>query len=180
MLSSDESLAFSMSIFEDGKVMSENGVNATIRFSGDADEHYQFKDGLDNLQYIYEKCYENARGWISSTDYEAQCLLFAKLYKHHFVEINADMLKANRERIEKEIARLQKELLNEEVLPDVYFDAPIQDEINKYNKWLRSERAKRSDMHEGSESYLRSTKTIEGYEAKISKLQSYLEQTESA
>ena len=58
LLSNEESLCFSMGLFDDDKLMSDGETKAKLYYSGDPDEKYGFEDAINNLDFVFEKCFE--------------------------------------------------------------------------------------------------------------------------
>jgi hypothetical protein len=177
----EENLSFILVIQEDGNTITNGELRAELRFSGDAEKKNDFDYYLENMDIgeLFKECYEYGSRVISNTDYKAQCLLFAKIYKENFEEIQSNWLKSKDERLEREIAQLQSEV---GVLPK-YFDLDyfndnfknkIEDEKEMYVRWLTSEKEQRNQYIDRSEAALKSDKRISEYQSKVDELSELL------
>lgn len=165
LLGNEETLQFSMSIIEDGKQYEENGIRAVLNYSGDVDNYYILNNALNNLEDVFELCYKDGCRWMGGTDYEAQTILFAKVYKENYEEINKNLLAAHKIETEKKIEELKKQLLRSEIVPNLdyqvsrVFDAKIKENqkmIDHYNNKL-------ADLKEDSESFQKEAKYRDKY-----------------
>lgn len=165
LLSNENSLSFYMGIIKDGKIIEEDGVRAQLCFSGDPDEYDTFEDAFGNLDYVFEKCWKYANNIISSANYKKQCLLFAKVYRENYEEINNSLLKEHKEKTERKIKELQHELEWNMIVPEeIYsFNSIIKKEIKKHQDWIESNNKKMLDLKEESESYRKLQKQNESY-----------------
>lgn len=173
MLSNDESLSFYMVIEEDGKVIVDGENRASIYYSGDADDIYDFKRAVEDndIQFLFDKCFSYSNRVWGTTDYEGNCLLFAKLYIQNFDELSENKAKKEREWIEKKIEELQKRLTFNLGIDD-YRDAVkdrLQDEISKYEKFIADNEKEISQYKEGSGKITELQEIIKKYQGKIAK-----------
>lgn len=176
LLGNEKSLTFQMGLFEDGKIVEVDGIKAKLYYSGEPDDEYYFRDAKDNLRDIFERCYKYADKVISSTDYGAQCVLFAKLYSQNYESLSAATVAKRKVEIQKEIDKLQKELQQDTIIPEIWDMANwcIVGEIKKYKKWQESSEKELEQLKEGSEMHIKELQRIEGYRQKISTLESNL------
>lgn len=164
-----------MGIYEDGKIIEENGVKAQLHFSGEESDSSSFEDPIGNLGAIFVMCYKYSDRVISTTDYKAQCLLFSKIYNLYLDEIDANMLAKHKHQVSKKIEELQKELAWDAIIYDIKHETTtvIQAEINKYTKWLEQEKNNLSDYIIGTDSYNKSMAKIQKYTDIINNLELY-------
>lgn len=173
LIGNEKSLSFYMGIYDGGKLVEVNGIKALLHYSGEENEEDDFKDAIDNLQYVYEKCLMYADRVISSTDYEAQCLTFIKVYTENFDLINETQKAKERKDIESKIQKLQKQLENIYDLPEDLYETTnsvIRLQINKYKKWQEPYIKELPQIIEGTEKHALVTKKINYYQQKIDKL----------
>ena len=173
LLSSEKSLEFSMGIYEDGKIVTEDGISAKISYSGEADEYDEFKDPFNNMEFIIDKCVSYCMGVISSVPYEKQAFLFCKVYQDNLEEINKNLSDERRIEINKNIERLNNELSlldrGYPIIPDLYYEInrAVNRNIDKYTKFLESSISELEQIKEGTDKYNETQKRIDGYQNKI-------------
>lgn len=167
LLSNEETLSFSVGIYgEENKVIEADGVKAILSYQGDREP---FDSPLDDMPNVFQECFDWAKSIISTTPYEKQCLLFAKIYQENFEELNEKMTQKKKIRIEKEIEDLQKRLKYLNGLDDISYEVnkSIQKKITVYNKWIESNENELEQVKEGTEKYNKLSKSIEEYREKI-------------
>ena len=173
LFSSEESLSFYMRIEDEGEIVTEGKNSAVLHYSGEAGELGDFKDN-DDMSFIFDKCLSYAKRVISTTDYEGDCLLFAKTYLSDFEELNRNKSLYEKERIEKEIERLKNRLTSGELgLPDYGIEVRevLQKEIERYKEWIEQEEKEILEYKEGSEKRKQSQDRILSYQKKIAELE---------
>lgn len=165
LLGSEKSLSFSMGLYEDNKIIKEGNRTAKIYYFGEPEEEDYFADPFNDLETIFEKCYEYSNKVISSTDYAGDCLLFAKLYSANYESINAQLLEKHKERTTNKIAKLERELKWDEIVPEITHtvNGCIEKEIKKYRKWIESSEKELSELKEESEKYQKTSLKIQAY-----------------
>lgn len=146
LFGTEESLVFILGISdENGKVIEENGIRARLYYSGEPDNRYELEGlwGDMDIGGIFKKCFEYANRVISSCNYQSECLLFAKLYSENHSEIERNFLEDRNEKIKKQIAQLESDsnstpryLECEYFISD--FNSGIEDEIEKYKRWVET------------------------------------------
>jgi len=170
LLSDEKSLSFYMSIYDnDGKIIEENGIKATLHYSGEPDELYIFEDALNNIEEVFDKCLNYSKKVWSSTDYKAQCLLFYKIYQSNFDILESNMRIQRDENIKKEIERLQKQLTYG-VLEDLEYTMHkfIDLQIRSINNSIEYITKQNSELKEDSETFIKNKEKITKYETEIS------------
>ena len=181
LFGSEKSISFSLALVDDdNKVIEEDGHNAILRYGGEVDE--DIKQHLDDWKYSLEEvfniCYKYSSRVSSSTNYEAQCLLFAKLYNENYDYINDQMEQIERGLLQKQLEEIQEKLSKPTryVIPDLSHQTNynFNQDITKYEKWLQNEQEKLKDFKEDSDSYKDSLAKIEKYQTKIDKYKKYL------
>jgi len=165
LFSSEESLSFYMGIYtEDNKVYEENGIKAILHYSGEPNELYIFENALDNLGEVFQKCFEYSNKVWSSTDYKAQCLLFAKVYHENFDTLETNMKTQRDKNILEEIEKLQKQL-SYGVLSDISYEVEqsINNQIKSNQKMIDYYLQKNSELKEDTETYNKNLEYITKY-----------------
>lgn len=181
LCSNEESFSFSLGIKDDGKIFEVNEVKAILQYSGDPYGKENFDYAWDNgdIGWIFRECFNYASRIISTRDYRAQCLLFAKTYSHGFCEISENFERIEKEKIKKKIESLSKKL--ESDLSLYCYEDDIKEclskEINKYSKWIASTKDELNQVKEGTDKFKEISDKIVRYESKINKL-SILDMTE--
>lgn len=173
LLSNEQSLAFSMGLFEDGKLIEDGDNKALLHYSGDADELEDFKYySEEDIGWIFEKCFKYANSVRSTTDYEGNAMLFYREYSKDFETMAEDMEKAEKEKIKKQIEKLSKKLDSDLKPYDFRDDMAdvIQKKIDKYNKWIASEVEKQSQFKKNTEGYRECSERIAKYKEKMDTL----------
>lgn len=174
---SQKTFEFSMALLDDAnKVIEVDGLKAVIKYSGEPDDKDYFEEPLENLGEVFNKCFEYGDRVWSGTDYKAQCLLFAKLYQENLEVMDAEMVKKHKEKTQKRIDELQKELQWNTILYDLTDDvnSAIQTKIGKIKKSIAFKEKELSELKEESEGYAKAKKYLDGYNAEIEKLQTFL------
>jgi len=173
-LSSEETLEFSMGIYQDGKLLTEDGISAKISYSGDSGEIYDFQnDPFSNMEYIIEKCLGYCSGVISTVPYEKQAFLFCKIYQDNLEEINSNLANVRRKEIQKEIERLNNELSlidrGHPLIPDLYYEINkvVNRKIKMYTGFMDSSLSDLEQTKEGTDKYKELQDRIDGYQEKI-------------
>lgn len=172
----DETFEFSMGIVDEkGKIIEIDGVKAIISYSGDPIEQDNFKSPIENLQYVFTKCFQYANKVWSTRDYKKECLLFAKIYKENFIGMDEAMTIKHIEATKKKIKELEKELEIETILPDLTetVNSVIDSEIQTIKKFIALKENELSQLKEDSKMYKEVKKYIEHYNDEIKKYSLY-------
>ena len=173
---SQKSFEFSMALLDDtGKTIEVDGVKAIIKYSGEPDDKDYFEDPMNDLGTVFMKCFEYGDRIWSSTDYKAQCLLFAKLYQENLGTMDAEVVRKHKEKTQKKIDELQKELNWNTILPDLTEDinSAIDAKIAKVKKSVAFKEKELSELKEDSESYAKAKKYLDDYNAEIEKYKQF-------
>ena len=170
LLGNEETLSFSMGIFEDNKLIEVDEVKAALYLNEDIDP---FDDPLDNVREIYQKCYEYANRICGSTNYKAQCLLFAKLFKENFEELCNNRIEKQKKEISEQIERLQNRLNNLYGFDDISYEVnkSLQQEIDRYKRWIHFNEKDLESLKEDSDKYRHVVENITKYQSHINKLE---------
>lgn len=171
MLGNEETLSFYMIIEEDGNVIKEGENRASIHYSGDAEELCDFERAVEDndMAFLFDKCFSYSNHVWGTTDYEGNCLLFARIYAQNFDELSENKANKEREQIKQEIERLQKRLTYELGLDD-YRDAVkerLEKEVAKYEKWIADDEKEISQYKEGADKISKLQERIKKYQDKI-------------
>lgn len=173
---SQKTFEFSIALLDDaGKTIEIDGVKAMISFSGEPDDKDYFEDPMNDLGSVFTRCFEYADRVWSSRDYKSQCLLFAKLYQENLETMDAEAVKKHKEKTQKRIDELQKELNRNTILPDLTEDinSAIDAKIAKVKKSVAFKEKELSELKEDSESYTKAKKYLDDYNAEIEKYKQF-------
>ena len=172
----EKSFEFTLAIYIDGNIVEENGIKALLQYSGEEEDRYDFENIYGDMGYIFSKCWEYSNRVYSTTNYKAQCILFAKKYKEYFEQLDETILKKKQEEAKKEIAELQKVLDSVTILPEIDSEVnfSINSEIKKLESLIKSGNTSLSELKEGTDSYNKFIKNIANCEAKIEYFKSQL------
>jgi len=176
LLSSEKSLSFYLGIYNDDNTpVVVNDTPAIIHYSGEESEYDVFKDWEDDMEYVFEKCFNYANGIWSSRDYMGECLTFAKVYEENYENINTNMLAMHKNKIEEQIKRLQKELERTNLVSELSYilNHCLYIKINKIKNSLEYNEKELTQLIEGSEKYEETKNRIENYKKEIEKLENY-------
>jgi hypothetical protein len=175
LLSNEESLSFYCGLYENGKLIEEGKARAQLYYSGEPDEQSEFEN-LSNLEYIFGRCFFYGSMVISTTDYKANCLLFAKIYQENFAEINSKLVTKRNEKIEKKIAILKEELESEYAIPILSdsINEAIETQIQSARKSISYYERQLADLKEDSKKYQEYMTYIDTHKTKIQELTSHL------
>jgi hypothetical protein len=176
LCSNEKSLSFYMGIYEYNKPIEVNGVNAILHYSGEPDEVDYFRDAFNNLENIFTKCFEYSQRIWSTTDYKAQCLLFAKLYQENYDKLNAQLVEKHKIEVQKEIEELQKGLNCDTILPDLSYsiNTAIYKKIEGIKKSIEVNEKELIQLKENSEKYSEISNRINKYNSDINEISKYL------
>lgn len=169
LLSNEESLSFYMGIYHDGKIVTDGEKKAQLHYSGEVDDVDFFSRALENLEGVFEKCFEYGNRIMSSTDYRGNCLFFAKVYSENYEAIDGALVAAHKEKTQKQIEKLQREMEWNTVVPDISdtINYVIDKEIKTYKRWLDSSVKDLEQTKEGTNNYETISKNIDSYKKKI-------------
>lgn len=119
--SNEESYVFKLGIVDDnGNVITKDGEKALLVYRGEPNEKHDFEDSMEELDWVYEQCWEYAGNFVYSTDnYKAQCIAFWEIYMDNHDELDQNYATARKSNIQKQIERLQAELKKIKALPDL-------------------------------------------------------------
>ena len=172
----EKSFEFTLAIYIDGNIVEENGIKALLQYSGEEEDRYDFENIYGDMGYIFSKCWEYSNKVYSTTNYKAQCILFAKKYKEYFEQLDETILKKKQEEAKKEITELQKVLDSVTILPEIDSEVnfSINSEIKKLESLIKSYNTSLSELKEGTDSYNKSIKSIANCETKIEYFKSQL------
>lgn len=169
LCSSEENLSFYLVLLKDGVIYEEDGVKAILYYSGEPEEKNDFENAIENLELVFEKCFQYANSIISSTNYKAQCILFAKTYQENWKQIDTLLLARYKEKVQKEIERFQRELDWNTIVPNIYYAAKgeLEKEIQKYKRFRDSENKKLEQLKEDNPKYTKCIEQIESYNKRL-------------
>jgi hypothetical protein len=180
---SEKTFEFSMALVDEGtrKPVEVDGIKAMITFSGEEDDACLFEDPIGELPSVFRKCFVYADKVWGSTDYKAQCLLFAKLYQENLDAMDEVAVAKHKEKTQKKIDQLQKELGWNTILYDMTeeINSAIEDKIKSIEKSIAYKEKEVSELKEGCESYLKATELIGKYKSQIDNLKTFMITTSS-
>lgn len=179
VFSTEESLSFSMGIYGDDNkiVQDEKGIKAILYYSGETDEKEDFEDAVEQIGEVYIKCAKYADRVFGTTDYKAQCLLFAKIYQENLQQIEENLVEDRKNEYLKEIKSLEdkvQRLRRFGILRDISWEvnSEIDKKINMKKNWLADIEKKNLDLKEDSLTYRENVLKIEKYSEDIKDLES--------
>ena len=106
--SNEEQLSLVVGIYdENNKIIEVDGVKAMLQLIDDIEP---FESPLDEITEVYNACWKYASTTISSTNYEAQCLVFAKVFNDNYEKLCKNRIEKQKVEISQEIERLQNKL----------------------------------------------------------------------
>lgn len=167
LLSNEETLSFVLGIYDDeNKVIQVDGVKAILSYSGDREP---FDSPLDDMPNVFQECFDYAKSVISSTPYEKQTLLFAKIYQENYEELYEKMAQKKKTEVEQEIERLQQKLKYLNGIEDISWEVNdrVQKQINLYTKWRDLAQKELEQVKEGTEKHKEISEKIERYNKEI-------------
>lgn len=167
LLSDDESLSFIMDIVDDkNNTITVDGIKARLQLNSDI-ESYESPE--DQICEIYNDCWKYATSVWSSTNYKAQCLLFAKLFNENYKELCETRILEQTEWISKEIERLQNKAKNLYGYDDISYEVSFgcNKEIEMYSKWIENNNKELEQLKENSEKAIQLINKNKEYQDKI-------------
>lgn len=174
--SSEESLEFSMALYHEGSIVSNETHKAILGYSGEPGEQDEFTDNAENIGWVFGKCLGYAKRICSSTDYEGNCYFFAKTFSNNFEETSTSFGAKRKDELTKKLARIQSELDSDLTLEDTREDIveAIEKEVRKYEGWKASSEAELQQILPGTEKVNTELERIEKYSKKIAELKAIL------
>lgn len=167
LFSNEESLSFIMAIYgDDNKIIEVDGIKAKLELNKDIEP---FDSPLEDIPNVFNECFDYAKSVISSTNYEAQCLLFAKIYQENFEQLCENRIAAQKIEIQKEIERLQNRLKNLHGFDDISWEVnnKINKQVQMYEKWLENKEKEIAQIKEGTDKHKEVSEAIDKYKSKI-------------
>lgn len=167
LFGSEESLSLVIGLFdEENKLIEVDGVKAKLYLNKDIEP---YDSPLDEMYTVFNDCFDYAKSVISSTDYEAQCILFAKLYQENYEEICENRIAEQKVEITKEIERLETKLKNLYGVDDISWELNynLEKQISLYRRWAESAQKELDQVKEGTDKYKELSDKVEKYNKKI-------------
>jgi len=167
LFNSEKTLSFIMDIVdENNKTIEIGGVKARLQLNQDIDS---FDSPKDNIETVFEECWKHANTVWSSTNYKAQCLLFAKTFQENYQELCENRIREQKEEISKEIERLQNNLKSLYGFDDISYivNKGIKEEIETYNKWIKQNKEELAQIKENTEKYIEIQNKIVKYQKEV-------------
>lgn len=152
LLSSEETLSFIMDICEDNETIEINGIKARLQLNEDLEP---FDSPEDSIGEIYNKCYEYALHIWSTTDYKAQCLVFAKVFHENYKELCENRIQKQKESITKQIEELKTKLTHLYGYDDISYEVNtvLDDRIDMIKRWIVSNDDEVKQLKKNTEKY---------------------------
>ena len=168
-----ESYVFKSGIVDDeGNVVTKDGTKALLVYRGEPNEKYDFEDSMDELDWVFEKCWEYANGFIYSSDnYKEQCIAFWEVYMDNHDQIDYNYASDRKANIQKQIERLQDELKKIEALPELDwagYHAFHKEQTRNERFYIKSEEVLKQ-LVKDSEMYKDEKKILEYYQELVDK-----------
>lgn len=176
LLGNETTFNFYMGIYKDGKCVEVDGIKALLHYEGESDDQWYFENPIDTLQDVAGRCLAYCFKIISTRNHKEECLTFLKVYHENFDEIDTNLTNKRKAEIAKKIASLQRELAAVSFLSnDLHYtqNSAIDKEIKTLSKWRDDEKIKLNDFKEGTDSYVKSSDKISGYQKRIDRLESF-------
>ncbi len=182
--STEESLSFSIGIFEDNKVVEIDGVKCIASYSTSEDPDYvqidferEFENGdIDDIIY---KCLKMSFNKISTRNYLSECYAFIEMYSKNREHLYEQYKKDKIEQIEKQIIELQtqKETVEGRIVFDTLYETEdlLESKSNSCNKSIDYNITQREDCKKNSKMYNEYQSHIDSYEKSKEKIKKIIE-----
>jgi len=167
LLSKEETLSFTMAIIgEDKKPIEVNGVKAILYLNEDREP---FDSPLDEVENIFEECFDYSNRVWSTVNYTAQCLLFAKIYQENFDLLRQNRIEKQKVEIANEIQRLEQRLKNLYGFDDISWKAnnKINSKIKTFQGLIETNQKELEQIKDGTEKFDAISKRISEYQSQI-------------
>uniref|UniRef100_A0A6M3IX35 Uncharacterized protein n=1 Tax=viral metagenome TaxID=1070528 RepID=A0A6M3IX35_9ZZZZ len=182
LLSSEESLIFSVCLQSEGEIIEENGNKAILYFSDKPEKKTDFDYlwKVKDIGEIFRECINYSQKVWSSTNYKKQCLLFAKIFNANHKEILDEWKKQNDQELKTQIEKLTAQI---GTCPKYFQDLQgfiniyneyLETEMEKYENFLKQEQNAQNEFKPESKGYALSADKIQKYEKVISELKTLL------
>ncbi len=173
---SEKSFSFSLGLYEDNKLIEENGIKAVLQYSGDLEDESDFEEPIDNIETVFDLCFKYSNKVWSTTNYKAQCLLFGKLYIQYFYELDTNLLEKRKIKLQRDLEEIQRKLLQTGILNDLtyQFNHTLNNQIKDYQKSIDYYTKENSQLKEDSEKFFKNQDQILSYQNKINELNSLI------
>lgn len=178
---SHKTTSFKLAIVDDnGGIVKHNG-NDCILYYGGEDYYPEDFDHVDDLDSVFEQCWEYAGRVFGTTDYRGQCIAFATVLWDNYKEINHTLQEERKAKLTAKIEALQKELEKNVSIDDLYYQArhEYHKVIWKYEDWLSKEEEKLEQVKPGSELHKKAKANIDKYQSVIDKYQNLYDKYDS-
>lgn len=167
IFSKEETLSLVIGIFgEDGKIIEVDGVKAKLYLNEDVEP---FDSPLDDMPNVFNACFDYSKKVISSTNYEAQCILFAKLYQENFEQLCENRIAKQKIEIAEEIERLQNRLTRLYGFDDISWELnnKLGKQAQMYKNWVGFCEKELEQVKEGTDKYKELSEKLDKYKGKI-------------
>ncbi len=132
-------------------------------------DYFQMRNSFD-IQELFEKSYKYISGMWSTKDYMGNLLLFEKLFTENYESISRNFSTVRNQEIEKDIAQLRSQIIEEWDIPDLPDLNGKEREIKKIQDSIAYHEKDLSQYKEWTEWYLKAEKRIQEYTEKLNKL----------
>lgn len=148
-----------------------DGIKAQLQWDTEDEDDRGYFSLKDGIEYLVEQSIKHSSKWISSTDYEAQTILFIKLWNENKEKITENYVTDKVERLEKEILALQNEIKYPHDFDpdDVSIETVFSQKIKQLQTWIKSSELELEQYKEGTELYEKKKKQIEDYQSRLNK-----------
>lgn len=159
----------------DGSIVVLNGIKCQLRWSEDGDQRGMYSLASDTLEYMAQKSWEHANLYYSA-DYRDCTLAFVKVFNDNRKEILETYDADRKERIQKQIAELEKSLDQNNLDDSAIAVADIvEEDIDRYKQLITSGAAELTQLKEGTPLYEDKMKRIEAYKTSLNNLLAWCE-----
>lgn len=177
----DETTSYKLAIVDDnGEIVKHKGNDCILYYGGEECYPEDF-DHVNNLDSVFEQCWDYAGRVFGTTDYRGQCIAFANVLWENYKEINHALQEERKVKITAKIEALQKELNKNVSIDDLYHQAQHEYHkvIMKYMGWLSKEKEKLEQLRPESELFSEAKAKCDKYQRVIDKYQKLYDKYDS-
>lgn len=133
------------------------------------DDFFSLRDNFE-IEELFNKAYKYISHMWSTKDYMWNLLLFEKMFTENYEELRKDYITNRNKEVQREIERLQSQIVSEDDYTNIPQLSGKEKEINKINKSIEYYEKEMSQYKEWTDWYLKAEKSLQENKDKLIKL----------
>lgn len=178
--SNDDILTFKLGIYDSEGIVTRGGEKAILEYRGEPGDLEYFQDPINEIDEVFEKCWEYAGRVFGSTNYRLQCITFFEVYSENFKEINSSFVTEEEKALRSKIEALQKKLDKVKGLSDLSWGAyhSFKKSLDQYERWEKESGKRLSQLVDGSRLYYKELEKYNRYRKLANEYRLLIDKTE--